>query len=100
MAEFRLTELAQCDLDGVGVYTLEQWGMEQAEKYLRDLDTSFHKLALSSATDRMREEIRTGLLSLHCNHHVIFFRRDAKGNVEVLRILHERMDFPRHLEPG
>lgn len=36
-------------------------------------------------------------MSCLCNRHVIFFRRDGQGNVEILRILHQRMDIPRHV---
>jgi len=97
MGQFRLTILAEEDFDGIGAYTLENWGPEQAVQYLTELDETFAALAQTIALGIDRGYIHPNLLSHHCNHHVIFFRRDEKGNAEILRILHERMDFIRHL---
>ena len=94
---FRLTNLAQQDFDGIGAYTLEIWGYTQAEKYLTQLNETFTALAQNPTLGRARKDLRRNLFSCSCNKHVIFFRRDARNNVEILRILHERMDFARHL---
>ena len=97
MATFRLTDLAEKDFDGIGAYTLEMWDYDQTERYLTKLDETFAALAKTPALGKDRDDLRPNLLSCPCNKHVIFFRRDARNNVEILRILHERMDFARHL---
>lgn len=94
---FRLSDQAESDFDEIGRYTKENWGIGQAEKYLTQLDQSFHVLAQTPTLGRDCSDLRAGLLSITCNRHVIFFRRDAAGTVEILRILHQRMDFQRHL---
>ncbi|WP_207099867.1 type II toxin-antitoxin system RelE/ParE family toxin [Paracoccus shandongensis] len=71
--------------------------MGQAERYLTQLDQTFHILAETPTLGRDCGDLKPGLLSIPCNRHVIFFRRDPAGTVEILRILHQRMDFPRHL---
>lgn len=97
MGTFRLTVLAEMDLDGIGAYTLEMWGIDQAVAYLTKLDETFNALAQVSVLGKDRADLRPNLLSCPCNRHVIFFRRDDHGNVEILRILHDSMDFQRHL---
>ncbi len=97
MAAFRLTLLAEADFDGIGRYTQELWGTDQAVGYLTRVDQTFAALAASPALGKDRGDLRPGLMSCPCNRHVIFFRRDDQGNVDILRILHERMDFQRHL---
>lgn len=97
MAAFRLTVQAEEDFDGIGAYTWGMWGENQAVLYLTKLDETFAALAQSPAVGKDRSDLRPGLISCPCNRHVIFFRRDAQGDVEILRILHERMDFERHL---
>jgi toxin ParE1/3/4 len=97
MAQFRLTVQAEEDFDGIGAYTEETRGMKQATKYLTELDQTFAALAHPPALGKDRSDLRANLLSCPCNKHVVFFRRDAENNVEILRILHERMDFVRHL---
>ena len=97
MPRFFLTLEAQADFDGIGSYTANRWGLRQAEKYLTDLDDTFHQLAKESGLGRDRHDLRPELLAYPCNKHMLFFRRDAVGNVQVLRILHQSMDFERHL---
>jgi len=97
MQQYRLTVLAEADLDGIGEYSLERWGENQAVVYLTKLDETFSTLAHPPSIGRDRCDLRPGLLSCPCQRHVIFFRRDEGGNVEILRILHERMDFKRHV---
>lgn len=38
MAEFSLRPKAITDLDGIWDYTVETWGEEQAERYLRSIN--------------------------------------------------------------
>lgn len=97
MPRYRLTVFAEADFDGIGEYTASNWGLEQAAHYLSELDQAFETLAARSTLGKDRSDLRPFMRAWHCNHHVIFFRRDGDGNVEILRILHERMDFARHL---
>lgn len=97
MGQLRLTVLAAEDLDGIGDYSLGRWGKDQAVVYLTKLDETFAALAQTSSIGTVRRDLRPGLLSCPCQRHVIFFRRDDQGNVEILRVLHERMDFKRHI---
>jgi toxin ParE1/3/4 len=41
-------------------------------------------------------DIRAGYWKIPCGSHVLFYRLTAEG-VDVVRILHERMDFERHI---
>ena len=97
MADYILTEKAEEDFDGIGLYSLNSWGLSQAESYLRDLDHCFVTLAQDSGLGKDRADIRPELLVYPCKRHNVFFRRHPNGDVEILRIFHERMDFERHL---
>ena len=41
MADFRLTPAALHELEGIWHYTVQQWGVAQAERYLDELNSSF-----------------------------------------------------------
>jgi len=97
MATFRLTVLAEEDFDAIGAYSVQVWGIDQAVRYLTSLDQTFTALAQGPGLGKDRSDLQPNLLSCPCNSHVIFFRRDKNNNVEILRILHERMDFQLHL---
>lgn len=98
MPELTLTPLAQSDIKAIGRYAQETWGVAQRNDYLKSIAETFEHLREGFIAGRTREEIRTNLLSSPCQEHVIFFRRTHAGHVEVLRILHARMDFANHLE--
>jgi toxin ParE1/3/4 len=97
MARFRLSRRAETDFDAIGSYTQDMWGTEQATRYLTRLDETFIALARTPALGKDRSDLRPKLLSCPCDQHVIFFRRDDHGDVEILRILHGCMDFDQHL---
>ena len=96
MAEFSLRPKALTDLDEIWDYTVETWGEEQAERYLRSINESFRKIADNPSLGRSCEGIREGYRKRGVGRHVIFYRT-IDGGVDVVRILHERMDVGRHL---
>ncbi len=96
MAEFRLTPAALNDLEGIWRYTVEQWGLAQAERYLDALNASFDALAHAPQSAPPCEHIRPGYRRQVVEHHAVYFRVEA-GAVIVVRLLHQRMDAPRHL---
>jgi len=96
VAKLTITPIAREDLKEIGRYTQRTWGVPQRDAYLGGFGIVFERLKTGAAKGRSQLEIREGILSYPCNRHVIFFRRDSKGDVEILRILHERMDFTRH----
>jgi toxin ParE1/3/4 len=97
VAKLTIAPAAREYLKEVGRYAQRTWTVRQRDVYLGDFATVFERLRTGMARGRNRLEVRDGLLSYPCNRHVIFFRPDAEGNVEILRILHGRMDFARHL---
>jgi toxin ParE1/3/4 len=96
MGEFFLTRRARQDIADIGRYTQRRWGAKQRDRYLELFLAAFKKLANQSSLGRECDEIKHGLLSHLCESHVIYFRRVARG-IEVLRILHQRMDARAHL---
>ncbi|HID80883.1 MAG TPA: type II toxin-antitoxin system RelE/ParE family toxin [Chromatiales bacterium] len=93
---YLLTPEADNDLVSIWLYTFENWGREQANTYLRELEKRFLLLAKNPDSGKPRDNIRSGYFSYHQARHVIFFRVN-KGRIEIVRILHDRMDFNRHL---
>ena len=97
MPGFRLTKLAKADLKDIGRYTQDVWGREQRNRYLANLDTSFHDLARAPQKGRSCDDIRQGYRKYQVGRHVIFYRRQDDADIEIIRILHDRMDAETHL---
>lgn len=97
MADFVLSEHAKADILRIGDYTKEKWSEEQAERYVRMILSECRSLADKPLVGRSYEPIRPGLRGYPCGKHVIFYRVLSTEKVRIVRVLHERMDFPRHL---
>ncbi len=98
MPELQITPSARADLVKIGQYTQTTWGVRQRNDYLGQFSRLFEQLLTGQIKGKNRRDIRENLLDHPCGQHMVFFRRDALNNVQIIRILHQRMDFNRHLE--
>jgi toxin ParE1/3/4 len=64
--------------------------------YLAQFDRRFHALAELPNLGRSCDDIRPGYRRYSEGSHKIF-HREAGGGIEIVRILHGRMDADRHL---
>lgn len=81
----------------IGRYTREQWGKTQQIRYLSQLDTAFHDLAEKPEIGRACNDIRAGYYKFGVGKHLIFYRHNREDQIEIVRILHSRMDIEQHL---
>ncbi len=95
MSPFRLTELAKQDLLSIGRYTQKTWGTEQRNRYLTMLDDCFQLLARDPHKGRTCDEISPGYRKYHIGRHLIFYR-ETDEYIDIIRILHDRMDIESH----
>ena len=96
MPHYILTEKSQHDLKEIARYTTKKWGAKQRQKYLAQLSASFKKIVNNPQTGRTCPELKGQPRKLHIGRHIIFYRPIAEG-IEIIRILHDAMDFERHL---
>lgn len=100
----RLGQQAEQDFVDILQWTARTFGEVQASTYAETI-----ALAIESLRDgpdilgaRAREDIQPGIRTLHVaqqgragRHFVVF--RAVGSNMDVLRLLHDSMDLPRHL---
>jgi toxin ParE1/3/4 len=91
-----LTPRARADLADIWRYTVQRWDRDQADRYLRELRRAIETIARGPSKGHRCDDIRAGYLRYPAGSHVVFFRMAGDGIV-VVRILHQRMDFGRHL---
>lgn len=92
---YELSAEADADLEEIFDYTHQEFGFNQAVKYLTDLDAIFSTLISSPEIGRLRSEIRTELYSISEQEHVIFYRI-LPDKIRIVRVLHGSKDLPRH----
>lgn len=94
MANLLFSNKAVEDLTNIWNYTVEMWSEAQADRYYNQLVNTCRQLAAQSdCLGRAYEEIMTGLYGYRTGRHVVFYRSLPENTVEIVRILHERMDF-------
>jgi toxin ParE1/3/4 len=92
---YRLSPLAEADLEEIWLYTLKNWSIEQADTYHRNFVVAFEALAAGSKRGRA-SDVRPGYQKYLCGSHVVYFL-DYSDRLDVIRILHQRQDAERHL---
>jgi toxin ParE1/3/4 len=92
----RVRKRAKADLREIGRYTRERWGREQSNRYLGALDDCFQQLVSMPSLGRAYADLPM-YWRYEQGSHVVFFRREANGDVVIVRVLHERMLPERHL---
>ena len=78
-------------------YTADTWGRDQRNRYLALLDGSFHELAVNPLRGWDCNHIRPGYRKQIVGRHVVFYRMLDTDCIEIVRVLHERMDVESHL---
>ena len=114
MARFRLARPAQLDLGNILATSAERWGAEGQQRYAAVLADAMRQVAdePQGPLTKNRTELRSGIRSFHVRHarrasdaakvrrpvHVLYYRVAPQGVIEIVRVLHERMDPSRHLD--
>jgi toxin ParE1/3/4 len=97
VSRYLLSPAAQSDLEHIWDYTRQRWDADQAEEYLRELQRAIERAAANPRVGRSCDEIRPGYLKLVAGSHMLFYRVTADGAIDVVRVLHQRMDVDHHL---
>jgi len=104
----RLGAAAEIDFANILKWTTENFGARQARVYR---DTLVHPIGeLANGPDvlgsKARDEIMSGLRTLHVarrghrGSHFLLYRTAPDDTIEIVRILHDRMDPQRHVSSG
>ena len=92
MRVFTLTHKAKADLKSFAIYTQRKWGREQRKIYLRQFDDTFHMLSETPVVGSKCDFIKQGYRKFPAASHIVFYRSVNQSDIEIVRILHKRMD--------
>jgi toxin ParE1/3/4 len=116
MARYRLSKLAEADLANILATSRRERGTEGRRRYAALLAAAMRRVAAEPGgpATRDRAELQPGIRSFHLRYarrtgregwvrrpvHVLYYRAVAPSLIEIVRVLHERMEPSRHLRPG
>lgn len=87
--------MAEQDLEEIWLYTFKTWSQQQADAYHAGFVKAFGNLSTGHKTGQP-VATRSNYMKYPVGSHVIFYRIVGDA-IEVIRILHTRMDATRHL---
>ncbi|MBK8807261.1 MAG: type II toxin-antitoxin system RelE/ParE family toxin [Bacteroidales bacterium] len=91
MANFKLSNKATQDLKLIWNYTFAHWSEKQADKYFQEIINHCSVIANHPKIGQNYETLMKGLKGSKINKHILFYRQIRQDEIEVIRILHERM---------
>ena len=92
MASVRVQEAASHRLDEIYRYTRDQWGVEQAERYITGLFDAFGKIDTHEVMSRpIPAEFGVDGYFFRYERHFVYWRKLSNGDIGIVTILHERM---------
>ena len=114
MVRFRLARPAQIDLANILATSAARWGTDGRQRYAAVLADAMRQVAAEpdGPLTKKRPDLRSGVRSFHIRYarrsregarvrrpvHVLYYRVAEEGVIEVVRVLHEKMDPSRHLD--
>ncbi len=89
-SQFRVSRAARQDLLRIGRFTERRWGKARRNHYLGQLDEAFALIAENDSIGKICDDISSGYRKFPEGSHVVYYR--VTDIVEIIRILHERME--------
>lgn len=96
MLNIKISPQATEDIDNIFIYSAETWSVQQAEKYYFGIHNEISRLALNPHFGKDYSTLHSGLFGYAINSHIIFYLI-LEGDLFVVRVLHQIMDFQKHL---
>ncbi len=95
--KYRFSRKASRDINSIWHYTFEHWSMEQADKYYGEFVAEIKALSDKPNRGRVFRGGKKTYLYSQVGSHLIFYREISTSEIEVIRILHKRMDIAKRL---
>jgi toxin ParE1/3/4 len=98
MAKYILTNEAVKDLSEIWNYTFDFWSEHQADIYYHMLLEHCRKISEKPQVGNKYHGLVDQLYGIKAGRHIVFYRIISSNEVEITRILHERMDLKKKIK--
>ena len=95
--QLEITAPALADIEAIAAYTFDQWGEQQVDAYMSQIDRTIQAIGDNPAIGRGRFGVPDAIKGRKSGSHVVFYRVQDT-TIYIMRVLHESMDHGRHIE--
>jgi len=90
---YKVSVKARLDLIGIWEYTAEKWSLKQADAYYQIIVNKFSDICSRPDLGKNYDDLREGYYGLAVKSHMIFYKYHNHRTIQIVRILHQRMDY-------
>jgi len=96
--KYKISQEANRDIENIWLFTIEKWSTEQADRYFNLIMDEIEYLAKDPKSGKDYDKVRKGYFRSRIKSHFIFYKINRKNEeIEIIRILHQRMDIETQL---
>lgn len=94
---YLISEKANQDIERIWLYTYENWSLEQADRYYNLIFDEIEFIAKNFECGKSVDYIKIGYRASVVKSHIIFYKKSKRNIVEIIRVLHQRMDIENRI---
>ena len=95
---YKISNQALIDLEQIWLYTFKNWSIEQADRYYNLLISEMEYVSQNQESGKSMNHVKNGYRASKVKSHLIFYKTSSESEIEIIRILHERMDIENRLK--
>lgn len=88
---------AKEDLENIFKYSVKNFGFKIAENYLLAIETKFQSIKENNKIGKRNTLLGFKIRSIKSKSHLIFYKVFNNNTIEIIRILHQSMNYKDHL---
>jgi toxin ParE1/3/4 len=96
--KYRISKQAIADLNDIWVYTFHKWSKKQADRYYDLIIGEIEFISENYLTGKPAEQTRKNYQITKIKSHPIFYRKTGNEIVEIVRVMHQRIDIKKRLK--
>lgn len=94
---YLISEKAKQDIENIWLYTYENWSLEQADRYYNQILDEIEFVAKNFESGKPVDHIKKGYRASLVKSHIIFYKKSISNIVEIIRVLHQKMDIENRI---
>lgn len=95
---YKISVKAAEDIKNIWLYSVEHWSMDQADRYINLIFDEIAYLAKKPNSGKDYSHVRKNYRFSRVKSHLIFYKQyEPLNEIEIIRILHQRMDIENRL---
>ncbi len=96
--KYLISEKTNQDIEMIWLYTFEEWSLQQADRYYNLILDEIEFISENFESGKSVDYIKKGYRASIVKSHIIFYRKSRKNIIEIIRVLHQKMDIENRID--